>query len=107
MLGRVLVLSLLLTGIACAPSTPTPAEPTRLPQTAGKPSSRVDDPELDAAIQKARSTLDDFIKRLQNPQRTETFSVEGESPLADGSHRHVWLGDVIYSGDKFKGTVIT
>lgn len=86
----------------CGVDTNPPA-PAALPKT--DTTRRIDDPDLDAAIAAARKTLDKFIARLQHPQRGEVFSIEGAFAAPDGSHEHVWLGDVAYRDGIFTGLV--
>jgi uncharacterized protein YegJ (DUF2314 family) len=63
------------------------------------------DPRMNAAIDKARSTVGQFIKALGNPQSFQSgFSVK--APIRDGEHiEHMWLAPVHYRDGKFVGTV--
>ena len=62
-----------------------------------------DDKEMNAAIDKARSRVAEFIERLKNPRLTdESFSVK--KMISDGEEvEHLWLTDVSYSDGKFTG----
>ncbi len=64
-----------------------------------------DDPEMNAAIQQARSTLEQFIAALESPSTTQTyFSIKAGFPF-DGSLEHLWLSDVYYDGESFRGVL--
>jgi uncharacterized protein YegJ (DUF2314 family) len=104
MLARMLVFSAALIAIGCGPG-PKPEPPQSLPHSDS--ATRGDDPELDAAVAKARGSLDSFIQRLQHPQRGEVFSVEVPFTAANGSREHLWLGDVTFHDGVFKGTITT
>lgn len=64
-----------------------------------------DDPQMNAAIQQARSTLDQFTTALTSPKPSQsTFSIK--LPFKDGeSVEHMWLAPVSYDGQVFRGTV--
>jgi uncharacterized protein YegJ (DUF2314 family) len=64
-----------------------------------------DDPRMQAAIEKARSSVDQFIQALQKPKRNQSeFSVK--MAFTEGSHtEYIWLTPVRYDGDKFHGVV--
>lgn len=63
-----------------------------------------DDPQ-NAAVQKARSTIDQFTTALASPKPSQSaFSVR--VPFKDGdSIEHMWLAPVSYDGQAFRGTV--
>jgi uncharacterized protein YegJ (DUF2314 family) len=63
------------------------------------------DPRMNAAIDKARSTVGQFVKALSNPRSSQSgFSVK--APIRDGDHvEHMWLTPVKYRDGKFVGTV--
>lgn len=63
-----------------------------------------DDPAMNAAIDKARSTLDEFWRKLSNPKPNEkNFSVKLK--LTDGSNvEHFWCGSI--EGDAQSATCI-
>jgi uncharacterized protein YegJ (DUF2314 family) len=62
-----------------------------------------DDAEMAAAEQKARDTLDDFIKALQNPSPTQSdFGVK--HAFKDGDTvEHMWITDLTYEQGTFSG----
>jgi uncharacterized protein YegJ (DUF2314 family) len=64
-----------------------------------------DDPRMNAAMEKARSTVGTFIASLKSPKPGQSaFSVK----LAftdDGTVEHMWLVPVSYDGHVFHGTV--
>jgi len=64
-----------------------------------------DDEAMNAAIAKARETVDTFIVRLKSPQSGDTiFSVK--VPIADSANtEHFWLTNVRFDGAKFNGTI--
>ena len=64
-----------------------------------------EDPDMNSAIQKARSTVDTFIASLQNPAQNQTyFSVKAQ--IVDGVHNeHMWLYDVSFDGNQFQGKI--
>jgi uncharacterized protein YegJ (DUF2314 family) len=64
-----------------------------------------DDPGMNAAIAKARATVDAFITALQSPRPNQTeFSVK--MAFTDrGKTEHMWLSPVTYDGTKFQGIV--
>src|SRR5262249_55478220 len=64
-----------------------------------------DDPRMNAAIEKARGSVQTFITALRSPKRTQSsFSVK--MAFSDGKHQeHIWLSSVRYDGTKFHGTV--
>jgi len=64
-----------------------------------------DDPQMNAAIEKARTTVPTFINALRAPKKNLTgFSVK--MAFIDGKHtEHMWLDAVRYDGKQFHGTV--
>ena len=85
---------------------PNPPAPELLPQaTPANTTLRNDDPELDAAVARARGSLDTFLQRLAHPQKGEVFSVEAAFPTPDGGHEHLWIGDVTFKRNAFTGTL--
>src|SRR6187401_3000188 len=64
-----------------------------------------DDPRMNAAIAKARSTVDGFIAALKSPEPNQSeFSVK--VAFTDGRKiEHMWLSPVTYDGANFQGTV--
>jgi uncharacterized protein YegJ (DUF2314 family) len=64
-----------------------------------------DDPRMNAAMEKARSTVGTFISALKAPKAGQAaFSVK--MAFTDGSAtEHMWLTPVNYDGRSFQGTV--
>lgn len=64
-----------------------------------------DDKEMNTAIAEARSTVADFVARLQDPKSTdEGFSVK--KMITDGDKvEHFWLDDISYSNGYFSGYI--
>lgn len=64
-----------------------------------------DDPRMNAAMDKARSTVRTFTAALQSPKAGQSaFSIKME--FTDGGNtEHMWLTPVTYDGTKFTGTV--
>ena len=64
-----------------------------------------DDPRMNAAIDKARVTVEQFIRALSNPQSSQSgFSVK--APIRDGTKvEHMWLTPVRYQNGNFVGKV--
>ena len=62
-----------------------------------------DDPQMLAAIGKARETVDTFVAALQNPQPSQSsFSVK--MPITDGPNtEHMWILPVRLENDQFVG----
>ena len=60
---------------------------------------------MNAAIAKARNTVDEFIKVLKsNDPKVQHYSIK--APLKDGDQvEHVWLVNLKVKGDKFTGAV--
>jgi len=64
-----------------------------------------DDPRMNAAIAKARSTVDVFIAALKSPGSSQSeFSVK-MAFTAGGSTEHMWLSPVSFDGTNFLGTI--
>ena len=64
-----------------------------------------DDAKMNAAMDKARKTVEAFIAALKSPKAGQVaFSVK--APFADGEHvEHMWLAPVSYDGANFQGVV--
>lgn len=64
-----------------------------------------DDPQMKAAMEKARATLPDFVRALNSPKASQTgFSIK--TPISDGKNtEHMWLNPVSFDGAKYHGTV--
>ena len=64
-----------------------------------------DDPEMNAAIQSARATLPEFLRRLQSPPKSQE-AVSLKVRLTEGDQvEHVWLSDVQLDGTDFVGRI--
>jgi uncharacterized protein YegJ (DUF2314 family) len=63
------------------------------------------DPKMNAAIDKARASVNTFTQALKAPKPTQSaFSVK--MPFTDGKHtEHMWLTSVTFDGQKFHGTL--
>jgi uncharacterized protein YegJ (DUF2314 family) len=63
------------------------------------------DPKMNAAIEKARASVNTFTQALKSPKPGQSaFSVK--MPFTDGKHtEHMWLTSVTFDGQKFHGTV--
>ena len=64
-----------------------------------------DDPQMEAAIQNARSTVDQFITAFSNPQPSQAdFALK--LPVTDGDHtEHLWVLPSRYESGTFRGTI--
>jgi len=64
-----------------------------------------DDPRMNAAMEKARSTVNSFITNLKSPKAGQSaFSVK-MAFTDSGNTEHMWLMPVSYDGTNFHGTV--
>lgn len=62
-----------------------------------------DEAEMTAAMEKARSTVDEFITELKS-RTADSFSVK--APITDDNGtEHFWITDVEYSAGQFSGLV--
>ena len=66
---------------------------------------KADDQEMNAAIAQARSTIAEFVSRLQNPQpKDDGFGVK--KMITEGNDvEHFWLTDISYSNGIFSGAI--
>jgi uncharacterized protein YegJ (DUF2314 family) len=64
-----------------------------------------DDPRMNAAMDKARASVNEFIAALESPRPGQTdFTVK--MAFSDGSNtEHMWLAPVTYDGKAFHGAV--
>lgn len=60
------------------------------------------DSKMQAAQQKARDTMDEFIGKLPNLKDGEAI-VKWAAPATDGSEEHIWVEDVTFVDGKFTG----
>ncbi len=74
------------------------------------PSDRIarvpdDDPKMNEAMAKARTTVDTFLTALKAPTRNQTmFAVKVH--FKDGSqNEHMWISKVTFDGTKFHGMI--
>ena len=64
-----------------------------------------DDPKMQAALDKARSTVETIVAALKSPKPTQaSFQVKKAFEDA-GMTEHMWLSDVTIDGDMFSGTI--
>jgi uncharacterized protein YegJ (DUF2314 family) len=80
-------------------ATSAPAAPDKVVQVSAE------DARMNAAITKARSTVDTFINALKahRPDQTD-FAVK--AAFTDGDKtEHMWIGSVSFDGTNFRGTV--
>lgn len=65
--------------------------------------SRMNDPEMDKAMEEAKKSIDTFIKNLKNKKESQkNFTVKVK--IKDGKNaEHLWISDVKYDKGKFKG----
>jgi uncharacterized protein YegJ (DUF2314 family) len=64
-----------------------------------------DDPRMNAAMEKARSSVNTFITALRSPKSSQSgFSVK--MAITDGKNtEHMWLSSVNYDGKSFHGAI--
>jgi uncharacterized protein YegJ (DUF2314 family) len=65
---------------------------------------------MNAAIEKAQATLDQFLTALASPKPSQTyFSVKARFPYPNGSggtsYEHIWLDNVSYTDGQFSGLI--
>jgi uncharacterized protein YegJ (DUF2314 family) len=91
---RKFVLALCLLTFACAPAFGTTASPT----TSGT------DTELEAAIQQARGSLDDFLTKITTPHPDRTFiAVKVRFAPPGESTQDIWVDEVTYIDGVLRG----
>jgi uncharacterized protein YegJ (DUF2314 family) len=68
-------------------------------------SFKEDDAAMNAAIQKARGSVQEFIAAFQNPKPTQTdFSIKAK--FTDGIHsEHMWVTELRFDGKAFSGKI--
>lgn len=90
-----LVFAICFLAFACAPR-PTP---TTVPAAGG-------DPELDAAIEQARGSLDTFIETIATAHADRTFvAVKVRFFPPSESPQDIWVDEVTYSNGVFRGNM--
>ena len=64
-----------------------------------------DDPQMNAAMEKARSSVNKFVAALRSPKPGQSgFAVKMAFTDSNGT-KHMWLSPVSYDGKSFHGTV--
>jgi uncharacterized protein YegJ (DUF2314 family) len=64
-----------------------------------------DDSAMQGAIERARATVPELLRRLRNPSATQTFA-SVKLPLQEGETvEHLWLSHVTYDGERFHGRI--
>lgn len=107
---RSMTLLLLLALTGCGESkTPEAANAPASPVTPGAAQTEVaeepvyDDKAMEAAIAKAKSTVDTFIAELASPTGTDH---EVKAPIQDGPEtEHMWITSVTFENGEFKGKI--
>lgn len=67
---------------------------------------RSDDEAMNAAIAKAKNSLDIFVQAFQKPQEGyESFALKLAYHTPDQSLEHIWIGNLIYLNNQFTGVV--
>jgi len=95
-MARTFILVLCFLTFACAP-TPSPAS---------TPTASTTDPELDAAIQQARASLDAFVEKIATSHTDRTFiAVKVRFYPPDSSPQDVWVDEVTYTDGYFRGSM--
>lgn len=67
-----------------------------------------EDEEMNAAIETALETIDEFIQCLESPEEGQTyFSLKARFNILDrpDSFEHIWLYDVSFDGERFIGKI--
>ena len=64
-----------------------------------------DDSAMRGAIERARATVPELLRRLRHPSATQTY-LSVKLPLREGETvEHVWLSSVTYDGQRFHGRI--
>ena len=63
-----------------------------------------DDPEMAAAVRKAKATLDDFIGELKKPGKRQ-FYIKTSYPTKSGNLEFIWIESVSSASGKFRGII--
>jgi uncharacterized protein YegJ (DUF2314 family) len=94
--GFLAVLGLAVAASSCGSQTAAPAD--RVTTVDG------DDPKMNAAIAKARSTVGQMVDALKSPNGRSDFAVK--MPFSQGGRgEHMWVQPVEFSGGRFTGTL--
>lgn len=73
------------------------------PEGSGVVNVANDDPEMDAAMKKANSTLA-FFETSWNENRHDVYSIKFALPTSSGDLEHIWFSPTSIEGDSFTGT---
>jgi uncharacterized protein YegJ (DUF2314 family) len=93
---RIFILTLCLLTFACAPASGMTSSPT----ISGA------DAELDAAIEQARASLDDFLAKITTPHPDRTFvAVKVRFAPPGESEQDIWVDQVTYTGGVLRGSM--
>ncbi len=93
---RILTLTLCISAFACTPA-PVPTSASKTPAA---------DVELEAAIQQARNTLDEFTDRIASPHPNRTFAaVKVRFFPPDALPQDIWVDGVTYIDGTFNGSM--
>jgi uncharacterized protein YegJ (DUF2314 family) len=98
-------------GLGDKSSAASKTEPRDVGQTVTRPDDPPvtyvddDDPQMNAAVQKSRDTVDQFIAALDDPGPAQTsFAVKMK--ISDGTHtEHMWVNSVRHENGRFFGTL--
>lgn len=89
--------------------TPTTSPSTQPPDAESEPGTvpfEDDDAEMNAAIEKARSTADRFARAFKNPcADCDSFTVKKAYANRAGGNEHIWIEVTSIDGDTYTGTV--
>ncbi|MDF2850760.1 MULTISPECIES: YegJ family protein [Sphingobacterium] len=67
---------------------------------------RSDDEAMNAAIVKAKNSLNQFVQAVEKPQEGyEAFALKIAYDTPDKSLEHIWVGDISYQNGQFTGVV--
>jgi uncharacterized protein YegJ (DUF2314 family) len=89
--------------LACAAATGPAGAQTARAQVIDRPA---DDPEIDAAIAKARASLPKFWASLDKPKDNERgFALKVGLTTADGGREHIWIADIKRDGSDISGVI--
>ena len=66
---------------------------------------KAEDPEMNAAMQKARDTLPQFEKRLTQPPAAQQHIGLKARFEEDGEVEHMWVNDVVITPEGYRGTL--
>ena len=95
-MARTFILIFCFLTFACTP-TPSPAS---------TPTVSATDPELDAAIEQARASLDTFIQKLTTSHADRTFvAVKVRFYPPDSLPQDIWVDEVTYTDGSFRGSM--